>query len=193
MKNILHQPQIKKGSFLKFKQSGSIRIGRRGHASVPWWDPIFSSILPLPFLSSWWKKYFGCLLEALLFWDIAPALAWICVLWVSRWEVSWISTSASVLPRGLWMLCLPTMLTAIWNPSVWYYTYLLVAWSLYISASWSVDGQNVVTSWILPFSKYENLMLKPWSRPCCHSLGGIVSKLVMFRGRTRANSVLEGE
>ena len=193
MKNILHQTQIKKGSFLKFKQSGSIRIGRRGHASVPWWDPIFSSILPLPFLSSWWKKYFGCLPEALLFWDIAPALAWICVLWVSRWEVSWISTSASVLPRGLWMLCLPTMLTAIWNPSVWYYTYLLVAWSLYISASWSVDGQNVVTSWILPFSKYESLMLKPWSRPCCHSLGGIVAKLVMFRGRTRANSVLEGE
>ena len=101
MKNILHQPQIKKGSFLKFKQSGSIRTGRRGHASVPWWDPIFSSILPLPFLSSWWKKYFGCLPEALLFWDIAPALAWICVLWVSRWEVSWISTSASVLPRGV--------------------------------------------------------------------------------------------
>jgi len=95
MKNILHQPQIKKGSFLKFKQSGSIRTGRRGHPSVPWWDPIFSSILPLPFLSSWWKKYFGCLLEALLFWDIAPALAWICVLWVSGWSVSWISTSVS--------------------------------------------------------------------------------------------------
>ena len=81
----------------------------------------------------------------------------------------------------------------LFDTSIHYYTYLLVAWSLYISASWSVDGQNVVTSWILPFSKYESLMLKPWSRPCCHSLGGIVAKLVMFRGRTRANSVLEGE
>ena len=151
MKNILHQPQIKKGSFLKFKQSGSIRIGRRGHASVPWWDPIFSSILPLPFLSSWWKKYVGCLPEALFFWDIAPALAWICVLWVSRWEVSWISTSASVLPRGLWMLCLPTMLTAIWNPSVWYFDSLL-----YLPACCLVSlHQCELISW--------------WSE-CCHEL-----------------------
>jgi len=147
MKNILHQPQIKKGSFLKFKQSGSIRIGRRGHASVPWWDPIFSSILPLPFLSSWWKKYFGCLPEALLFWDIAPALAWICVLWVSRWEVSWISTGAAVLASCLGVfgcfvcqLCWLQSEILLFDTSIHYYTYLLVAWSLYISASWSVDG-----------------------------------------------------
>lgn len=37
--------------------------------------------------------------------------------------------------------------------------------------------------------KHARLVLKPWSRPCCHNLGEMVPDLLMFIVKARSHSV----